>query len=60
VALGDRRTNLKLAQEIDRAIVLERTDGAVKAWAALAQLGMSPNAIRRLLGMDGVARRRQV
>lgn len=60
MTLQDRRSDSALAREIDRAILTERTDGAVKTWAILVQLGVSPNAIKRILGMDGLTRRRPV
>lgn len=54
----DRRRNFELARSIDRAILLDASDGAVHAWATLHQLGVHKNCIPRLLGLKGQRRRR--
>ncbi|AXA91108.1 hypothetical protein [Massilia sp. YMA4] len=43
------------AGEIDRAIEIDRMEGAIKAWLYLAQRGVSPDTIRRILSLDGTA-----
>jgi hypothetical protein len=55
----DRRHDSDLAREIDRAISIEHVEGTLKAWSHLVQLGLSPNAIRRVLALDSAARRRR-
>jgi hypothetical protein len=58
-ALLERRRDTELAREIDRAIAIDRLAGSLTAWAHLAQAGISPNAIRRLLELDDGAQRRR-
>ncbi|MBB3221017.1 hypothetical protein [Pseudoduganella umbonata] len=55
----DRRLDNDLAREIDRAISIENMEGSLKAWSHLVQVGLSPNAIRRVLALDSGARRRR-
>lgn len=55
----DRRRDTDLAREIDRAISIEHFEGSLKAWSHLVQLGLSPNAIRRVLALDIGAQRRR-
>jgi len=56
----ERRTDLQLARAIERAIWMERAEGPTRAWSYLKELGLSANAIRRLLDLDSrVARRRR-
>jgi hypothetical protein len=55
----DRRRDSDLAREIDRAIAIEHYEGTLKAWSHLVQLGVSPNANRRVLVLDSGARRRR-
>ncbi|QBE66088.1 hypothetical protein [Pseudoduganella lutea] len=55
----DRRRDTDMAREIDRAITIEHIEGTLKAWSHLVQLGISPNAIRRVLELDSSARRRR-
>jgi hypothetical protein len=55
----DRRSDSDLAREIDRAITIEHLEGSLKAWSHLVQLGLSPNAIRRVLALDHGAQRRR-
>lgn len=55
----DRRSNTDMAREIDRAISIEHQEGTLKAWSHLIQIGISPNAIRRILELDSGARRRR-
>jgi hypothetical protein len=43
------------AGDIDRAIEIDRIEGAIKAWLYLAQRGVSPDTIRRILSLDGAA-----
>lgn len=55
----DRRHDNDLAREIDRAITIEHVEGTLRAWSHLVQLGLSPNAICRVLALDAAARRRR-
>ncbi|WEF34917.1 hypothetical protein [Pseudoduganella chitinolytica] len=43
------------AGEIDRAIEIDRMEGAIRAWLYLAQRGVSPDTIRCILSLDGTA-----
>ncbi|WUR15656.1 hypothetical protein E7V67_011300 [[Empedobacter] haloabium] len=49
----ERRMDVLTAGEIDRAIEIDRIEGAIKAWLYLAQRGVSPDTIRRILSLDG-------
>lgn len=51
----ERRMDVLTAGEIDRAIEIDRIEGAIKAWLYLAQRGVSPDTIRRILSLDGAA-----
>lgn len=51
----ERRMDVLTAGEIDRAIEIDRMEGAIKAWLYLAQRGVSPDTIRRILSLDGAA-----
>lgn len=55
----DRRCDTDMAREIDRAISIEHLEGSLKAWSHLVQVGLSPNAIRRVLALDSPGQRRR-
>jgi len=55
----DRRCDTDMAREIDRAISIEHLEGSLKAWSHLVQVGLSPNAIRRVLALDTPGQRRR-
>lgn len=49
----ERRTDALTADEINRAVELDRTQGAIAAWIYLMRRGVSTNTIQRVLMIAG-------
>ncbi len=56
---NDRRFDHQLAQDINEAIFIDHAGSTLAAWDKLIDIGLSPNAIRRVLLIDDNARRRR-
>lgn len=49
----DRRRDVAMTKIINTAIVMDKKEGAVRAWIFLSRHGVSPNSIHRVLALDG-------
>lgn len=49
----ERRMDVLTANAINRAIEIDRAEGAIRAWIYLTQLGVSTETIQRILNTNG-------
>lgn len=49
----ERRMDALTADDIDRAMAIDRTEGAIKAWMYLTQRGVPTETIHRVLVNNG-------